>query len=193
MSVHVPMLMNLFFMAVISAASQADAQSSGAGIVAGFKGTAVNLEGVAGETITIDIRKWSSDEDRTKVFDTFSQGADKAAEGMSKSESVGYVWRSGSGVGHSIRYAFDTKRPDGGQRVVLVTTDNLNEWNRRPGPTPPDPAPPLTVIELRLPAKGAGEGKFSAKIGADGNSKLLTIEGYDTAPVVFTSVTRAKE
>lgn len=193
MSVHVPMLMNLFFIAVLSAAP-ADAQgASGAGIVAEFKGTAINLERVEGETITIDIRKWSSDEDRAKLFDAFSQGAEKAAEGMTKAESVGYVWRSGSGLGQSIRYAFDGKLPNGGQRVVLVTTDNLNEWNRRPGPAPADPAPPLTVIELRLPASGAGEGKFSSKIGADASSKLLTIEGYDAAPTVFKSVTRAKK
>lgn len=162
------------------------------GIVAGFKGTAANLERVAGETITIDIRRWSTEEERGKLFTAYSQGPQQAAEGMQKAESVGYIWRSGSGLGQSVRYAFDTKLPDGRQRVVLVTTDNILEWNRRPGTVSSEPAPPLTVVELRLPASGPGEGKMSAKVQTDAAGQLLSIDGYDAAPVVFRGVTRAK-
>lgn len=162
------------------------------GIVAHFRGTAVNLERVAGETITIDIRRWSTDDERAKLFAAYSQGAQQAAEGMQKAESVGYIWRSGSGLGQSVRYAFDTKLPDGRQRVVLVTTDNILEWNRRPGTASTEPAPPLTVLELRLPAAGPGEGKLSAKVRADSAGQLLTVEGYETAPLALRGVTRAK-
>lgn len=162
------------------------------GIVAEFKGTAANLERVAGETITIDIRRWSTEEERGKLFTAYSQGPQQAAEGMQKAESVGYIWRSGSGLGQSVRYAFDTKLPDGRQRVVLVTSDNILEWNRRPGTVSSEPAPPLTVVELRLPASGPGEGKMSAKVQANSAGQLLSIDGYDAAPVVFRGVTRAK-
>lgn len=190
---YAPMLMSLFFIAAIHIAP-ADAQTAGTtGIVATFKGTAANLERVAGETITVDIRRWSTDEDRAKLLAAFSQGVQQAADSMQKAESIGYLWRSGSGLGQSIRHALEAKLPDGRQRVILVTTDNLSEWNRRPGPTPAEPAAPLTVIELRLPATGPGEGKFSSKIGVDAASKLLTIEGYEAAPVVFKGVTRTKK
>jgi hypothetical protein len=161
-------------------------------VVAGFKGTAANLERVAGETITIDIRRWSTDEEKSKLAAAFAQGAQQAGDSMQKLESVGYIWRSGSGLGHSIRYAFDTKLPDGRQRVILVTGDNLSEWNRRPGPAPAEAAPPVTVFELRLPASGSGEGKISSKVAADATSQLLVIDGYDSAPVVLREVTRAK-
>jgi hypothetical protein len=166
--------------------------STTTGIVAEFKGTAANLERVAGETVTIDIRRWSTDEERGKLFTAYSQGAQQAADGMQKAESVGYIWRSGSGLGVSVRYAFDTKLPDGRQRVVLVTTENILEWNRRPGSPSTEPAPPLTVVELRLPAAGPGEGKLSAKVRADSAGQLLTVDGYETAPIAFRGVTRSK-
>lgn len=203
-SLSVPTLMNLvlaFGWALTPALAQtakpaptapAAPASATTGIVASFKGTAANLERVAGETITIDIRRWSTDEERGKLFAAYSQGAQQAAEGMQKAESVGYIWRSGSGLGQSVRYAFDTKLPDGRQRVVLVTTDNILEWNRRPGAASSEPAPPLTVVELRLPAAGPGEGKLSAKVSADSAEKLLAIDGYEGAPVVFRGVTRTK-
>lgn len=191
-----PILVNLFLTTAAGLAPAA-AQTTGAaaaaptGIVAEFKGTAANLERVAGETLTIDIRRWSTDDERGKLFTAYAQGAPQAAESMQKAESVGYIWRSGSGLGQSVRYAFDTKLPDGRQRVVLVTTDNLAEWNRKPG-APSEPAPPVTVVELRLPASGPGEGKFSSKIGTDAANRLLTIDGDEAAPVVMRGVTRAK-
>ena len=152
-----PILVNLFLTTAAGLAPAA-AQTTGAaaaaptGIVAEFKGTAANLERVAGETLTIDIRRWSTDDERGKLFTAYAQGAPQAAESMQKAESVGYIWRSGSGLGQSVRYAFDTK----------------------------------------LPASGPGEGKFSSKIGTDAANRLLTIDGYEAAPVVMRGVTRAK-
>lgn len=175
-----------------SPAPAANPGSTSTGIVAHFRATAANLERVSGETITIDIRRWSTDEERGKLFTAYSQGAQQAAEGLQKAESVGYIWRSGSGLGQSVRYAFDTKLPDGRQRIVLVTTDNILEWNRKPGTTSNEPAPPLTVVELRLPAAGPGEGKLSAKVRPDAAGQLLTVDGYETAPVAFRGVTRAR-
>ncbi|MBM3771468.1 MAG: hypothetical protein FJW27_09350 [Acidimicrobiia bacterium] len=203
-SLSLPTLMNLFVafgLALTPALAQtakpapsptAAPASAATGVVASFKGTAANLERVAGETITIDIRRWSTEEERSKLVAAYSQGAQQAAEGMQKAESVGYIWRSGSGLGQSVRYAIDTKLPDGRQRVVLVTTENILEWNRRPGAASTEPAPPLTAVELRLPAAGPGEGKLSAKVTADSAGKLLTIDGYEAAPVVFRGVTRTK-
>ena len=176
-----------------SAATADPTPASGARIAAEFKGSAVNLERVAGETITIDIRHWSSDEDKAKLFAAYSEGAQKAAESIQKAESVGYIWRSGSGIGQSLRYAFESKLPDGRQRIILVTPDNLTEWGRKPGVASSDPAPPLTIVELRLPASGTGpgEGKLSAKIAADSASHLLTIDGYDSTPAAFKPIARA--
>lgn len=203
-SLSSPTLMNLFValgLSLAPALAQTNKQTpspAGApaaattGIVAHFTSTAVNLERVAGETITIDIRRWSTDEERTKFLAAYSQGAQQAAEGMQKAESVGYIWRSGSGLGQSVRYAFDTKLPDGRQRVVLVTTDNILEWNRRPGSVSTEPAPPLTVVELRLPTTGPGEGKLSAKVRVDSAGQLLTVDGYETTPIAFRGVTRSK-
>ena len=46
------------------------------------------------------------------------------------------------------------------------------------------------MIELRLNAKGEGEGKVSltGKIAADAAAKIVTVENYNALPVVFRNV-----
>lgn len=198
MSIHAPMLLNFFLATALSMTPVAAQQAAGGAatpspVTATFKGTAVNLNRVTGESITIDLRRWSSDEDRTKLFTTYTQkGVGEVAAGMPKAESIGYLWRSGSGVGTFIRYAFESKMPDGRTRVVLVTDPTVREWSGTAA-APSTPEEKLMVIELRLPATGPGEGKFAAKIAPDVAASLLTVDGYDAAPVVFRGVTRAKK
>ena len=100
--------------------------------------------------------------------------------------TVGFIW--GDGVtGYSIKYAWRAPAAEtGSDRIVLVT-------ERRLGAHSPDWAPPegsaadaeFTVIEMRVAAKGAGEGKTSlvAKIAVDATAQTLTLEGYTAAPV----------
>jgi hypothetical protein len=100
--------------------------------------------------------------------------------------TVGFIW--GDGVtGYSIKYAWRAPAAEtGSQRVVLVT-------DRRLGAHAPDWAPPegsaaepeFTVIEMRVAAKGAGEGKTSlaTKIAVDAAAQTLALEGYTAAPV----------
>ena len=98
--------------------------------------------------------------------------------------TVGFVW--GDGVtGYSIKYAWRAPEADAGtERIVLVT-------DRRLGAHAPDWAPgpaadaEFTVIEMRVGAKGAGEGKTSlaTKIALDAAAKTLALEGYPSAPV----------
>ncbi len=197
MRASVPTLIRLFIILITGMAaveaSAAAAQTPSPKLVAHFKGTGVNLVRVNGETVTIDVRRWSTDEERDRMLAAFAQGgAAQAAEVLKKADSAGYLWRSGSGLGVFVKYAHETKLPDGRQRVILVTEQSLTEWNRRPGPAPNAPEPPLTLIELRLPPKGAGEGKLSlaTPIAADTAAKTLALENYDAAPVAFRGVTR---
>jgi hypothetical protein len=106
---------------------------------------------------------------------------------------VGILWSSET-TGYSIHYAYRFSQPDGGERVILATDRRLGVWNNLWKPagsaTPNDYA--FSVIELRLNAKGEGEGKASltGKITADTASKTIALEGYATLPVVFKGVKR---
>jgi hypothetical protein len=100
--------------------------------------------------------------------------------------TVGFVW--GDGVtGYSIKYAWRAPAPDeGSERIVLVTDRRLGShapgWSPAPGPAADAQ---FTVIEMRVAAKGAGEGKTSlaTKIALDPAAKTLALEGYPAAPV----------
>ena len=50
----------------------------------------------------------------------------------------------------------------------------------------------FSVIELRLNAKDEGEGKASlaGKLAVDSNAKMLTLDGYESQPVVLKAVKR---
>lgn len=103
---------------------------------------------------------------------------------------MGYFWTSEVG-GYLIRYAYRMPQPDGGSRIVLLTDKRLgtarNKWQIA-GATPNNYE--FTLIELRLPAKGEGEGKVSltGQISVDLLTKSLSLAGYDTLPVVMKGV-----
>jgi hypothetical protein len=96
--------------------------------------------------------------------------------------TVGYIW--GNGVtGYSIKYAWRA-----GDRVVLVTDRQLGahapEWKLPAGPAPDAE---YTLIEMRLDAKGSGEGKTSlyANVALDATANTLALDGYAAAPAVL--------
>ena len=100
--------------------------------------------------------------------------------------TVGFVW--GDGVtGYSIKYAWRAPAADEGtERIVLVTDRRLGAHAPGWSPSPGSAADAeFTVIEMRLAAKGAGEGKTSlaTKIAVDASAKTLALEGYPAAPV----------
>src|SRR5688572_4521015 len=99
--------------------------------------------------------------------------------------TVGFVW--GDGVtGYSIKYAWRAPAADAGtDRIVLVTDRRLGA--HAPGSLTSEQAADaeFTVIEMRVAAKGAGEGKtsLSTKIALDAAAQTLALEGYPAAPV----------
>ena len=111
---------------------------------------------------------------------------------------MGFIWSDGP-TGYSIKYAWRSPSPDGTERLVIVTDRRLGansaSW--------PQPAEALgkaggaaaeaefTVIELRVDAKGVGEGKSSLAAGVivDSEAKTLALDGYAAAPALL-KVTR---
>jgi len=106
---------------------------------------------------------------------------------------VGYLWSSES-AGYSLRYAYRLPQPDGSERIIFVTDRRLGAWNDLWKPTGGATATPyeFTVIELRLNAKGMGEGKTSltGKVTMDATAKTIGLDGYSTLPIVFKDVKR---
>ena len=83
-------------------------------------------------------------------------------------------------------------RPDGIERIILITSRRLGATNDLWKPVVPG-APStydFSVIELRVNAKGEGEGKASlmGKVVPDPVAKIVTLEDYGALPVVLKNV-----
>jgi hypothetical protein len=108
---------------------------------------------------------------------------------LTKAPTIGYIWTD-EVTGYSIKYAYRIPLPAGGERVVLVTSRALGAGSIQWKPTEPVTDYGFTVIELRLNAKGLGEGKTSltSKVIVDNEAKTLAIENYAAAPVILQNV-----
>jgi hypothetical protein len=70
-----------------------------------FTATTASLASGSGEAIKINVFKWATDEDRTKLLATLGEKGDKGlAVAIGLEASVGFVWTSES-LGYPLRYA----------------------------------------------------------------------------------------
>src|SRR4029078_4430493 len=137
-------------------------------------------------------------------------------EALNKQPTQGILWTSET-AGYAIRYAYQMKQADGSQRIILITDRKVGAYNNawkpmaaagtaaKAAPAAPAAAPTtgdakedpkdysFSVIELRIPATGLGEGKLTLDntISVDGTAKTLAIENYGTLPVVLKGVKKA--
>jgi hypothetical protein len=120
------------------------------------------------------------------------------AAALGKAPTLGYLWSS-EVAGYAIRYAVRLPEPGGGEHIILLTERRLGAWNDQWKPTGAaadagSPNAEFSLIELRLNAKGEGEGKISqnAMLSVDTSAKTMEMENYSAAPVVLKNVKRSK-
>jgi hypothetical protein len=117
------------------------------------------------------------------------------ARALQEAATVGYLWSSEL-AGYALRYAGKIENSDGSQRIILITQRKLGTVNQVWRPTV-DGAPnsyEFSVIELRLNAKGEGEGRISlsGRVAEDAGAKIVAIENYNALPVVFREVRKVE-
>jgi len=115
------------------------------------------------------------------------------AAALKKTPTVGILWTSET-VGYSIKYAYRLPQPDGGERIILATDRRVGAWNNlwTPAGSANVTDYAFSVLELRLTAKGEGEGKGSmtGKIAVDSEAKTIALDGYSALPLVLKAVKR---
>jgi len=105
---------------------------------------------------------------------------------------TGYFWTSEVG-GYVVRYAPKVPGAAGETRITLLTDKRLgaakNGWQLNPAGAAAN-AYEFSLIELRVPAKGDGEGKASltGTIVVDPNTKGLALDNYEALPVTLRGV-----
>jgi hypothetical protein len=151
---------------------------------------AINMNVGASGPIEIAVDRWSTDAQRDKLMAVMASGGpDKLLDVIQDMPRMGF-FRAPGDLGWDIRFARRIPLPDGGERVVLVTDRRISFQEAVNQPRSIDY--PFTVIELRLNRDGEGEGKMSiaTKIIPEKDNSIVTLENYDTQPVMLTNVKR---
>jgi hypothetical protein len=174
--------------ALLSLAAHAQTNGTGERFIA----NAVNMNAGAAGSIEIVVERWSTDANRDKLMAVMmDKGPDKLLDALQDMPRMGY-FRAPGQVGIDIHFARRISQPEGGERVVLVTDRRIGFAEAANQPRSIDY--PFTVIEMRLNRDGEGEGKMSVatKIIADKENNIVTLENYDTQPVMLNNVRREK-
>jgi hypothetical protein len=174
------------------AAATVVASAQTLGVPERFTALAVNLSNGGSGMVELVVNRWSSDAEREKLVTTLMErGPEHLLDVLEDMPRMGYI-RLDGGLGYDLHYAHRVEGDDGGHRVVLATNRPIGFWEASTRPRSIDY--PFTVIELRLNADGEGEGKlsFATKITADAESRVVTLENYDTQPVLLQSVRSAR-
>ena len=156
-------------------------------LVEQFMCNAVNMSGVGAAkagTVIIGIERWSTDEERELLRNTFLQKGQDALLGALQSVKprTGYM-RLANTMAWDLMYARSTQNDDGTRRVFLAT-DRRVAFGEVAGSTRSlDYA--FTLVEIHFDAKGKGEGKLSlgVKLDVDPKTNQLKIENYAQRPV----------
>jgi hypothetical protein len=176
--------------------------------------------GASPVALTIELFRWSSDAERAPLLTALSAppplppttpepaaGRGRGARGrgaaaplspvarlaaaIKAAPTVGFIW--GDGVtGYSIKYAWRSPATGKGERIVLVVDRRLGAHASEEGTLPAASVEAdFTLLDLRIDAKGVGEGKTSlaAPVVVDTTAQTLALDGYDAAPALL-KVTR---
>jgi hypothetical protein len=166
-------------------------------VTARFSATTAGLSAGTPMNVSIDVRRWSSDEEADKLVAAFKEKGDKWAEALEPAPAVGYIWAATASPGYSVKLARQLMLPDGGTRIMLAVYPALGSWDRPAWKAAGAQATelPFTVIELRVNKAGVGEGKASltAKPVIDEAAKAVALENYATAPVLLRGVKRGSQ
>jgi hypothetical protein len=142
--------------------------------------------------IKADILDWSTDEQRAAVVAALSEAEDPAAA-LRDLPTLGVVWRSGSAIGSSIKYAVRESAADGSETITLVTDKRVGATSFSPW-TADDPAiespPAYSVIELNTGNAATGSMSLAAAVVIDAAGNTVALDPAGSTPVL-TAVAKA--
>jgi hypothetical protein len=160
-----------------------------------FSAWAVNMGGaIKSGTVYITIERWSTPEERAQLIAAFQKGAqDELLKVLQKMPKVGFI-RLPQTLAYELHYAFQFPTEDGGRNIVIATDRKIARGEVMSGTRSMDY--PFELIQMKLDAKGEGEGKlsFATKIYVTEDGKNIALENYGTTPVALNNIkTKIKE
>jgi hypothetical protein len=186
-------LLSRFVFAVAMSGAVFAAPVSAQNVKESFTGFAINMDGVV-KTATIDftITRWSTDAEREKLLSLIpeeNKSPQKLVSALQDMPSVGRI-RTPQTLAWDLRYARQFKTDEGGRRIVVVTDRPIGFREARNSSRSMDY--PFSILEIRLNAKGEGEGKIfgGSKVYVENNE--LVVENWGTQPTRFNNIRTQK-
>jgi hypothetical protein len=156
---------------------------------------AVDMSNMAGRTRTgtvdLIIDRWSTDAERDRLVGALREGgSDALLKALQKADDVGRIRSTGS-VGYPIRFAREISMSTGGRRIILATDRPISFFELANQPRTTDY--PFLIVDIRMDAKGEGEGKLLplAKVTMN-EDHVIEVENYASEPVRLSSVRKVK-
>jgi len=111
---------------------------------------------------------------------------------LQRIKRVGYM-RLPNTLGYDLHYARKHPGEDGGEQIIILTDRRVGFWEARDQPRTMDY--PFTLIDVRVNAKGEGEGKLSVatKIAYNNKKNTVELENYASEPVRLQNVRAEKK
>jgi len=146
----------------------------------------------------IRIKGWSAAATRQQLIDTvLAKGQDALLSALQKQPSRGRIslpnWQGPDPqnyrLGWDLRYTAHDALPDGGERIVIATDRQMSMWEVRERPRTYDY--PFTLIEIRMPKEGKGEGRMfgATQIRFDKKKNQIVLEQYSAGEVRLNEIT----
>ena len=143
--------------------------------------------------VQMDVRRWSTEAERAALVQTlFKQGSNELLDKLRDMRSVGRIYTPGS-IGYDLRYAQQTKLPDGGREIVLATDRPMGFWEIVNSPR--SSQYPFTWVQFRMRPDGTGEGKLAvaARITGEEADQLIEVEDFAIYPVRLQNIKSRKD
>ena len=155
-----------------------------------FTAFAINMNsGPRAGMVDIVLERLTTDEERAGLIAAFVEGGqDALLKALQKVRPrVGFI-RTPNSLGYDLQYAYRFLNSDGTSRIVIGTDRPINFWEASRQPRTIDY--PFTIIEMRLDAKGEGEGRMVAgtKISRSKDGKTIELENYGISPVALNNI-----
>jgi hypothetical protein len=177
----------------LAAPAALGAQEADTGLPETFTAFAVNMSGVgqgAAGKMEFTVERWSTDAERDKLRDTLiERGPDKLLDVLQDIKPrVGYM-RTPNSIGYDLYFARQFVKEDGSRRVILATNRNMSFAELRQGGRSTEYE--FTLIEMRFPPNGKGQGKWAnaVKVSYNKDTRTVELENYTQEPIRLTEIT----
>ena len=149
-----------------------------------------NNVGSGAGTVLMEVTRWSTDTERSRLVDTLLQKGPMALlDELRDNRSTGTI-RTPDSLGYDLRFAQQTPTEDGGRRIVLATDRPIGFWEATTRPRTFDY--PFTVIQMLIGRDGRGKGTLSYATKIQAHDNAIELENFASSPIMLTDVRAEK-